>query len=344
MNKAVCRVTNTFWFTILLTQACCREASMQPFGPAGGAATTSVAAAASVAVATAASVAVAAAASVAPTRVDLRESLKSKDPSRRSAAVKQLGEIYAIPDLLEILTAPDPELRRGACDALRAGAALWINVYNFISDDATAREMGRGALLRMYETRKPGTPGTPSTPGRDGLQELVRLYSDHQRSEGDRARTRDELIQVGEAEKAEVVAALLFAMGDPDDEVRVRALSALAIVGLGVHPNDTFVTGLKALRTADVQRRLRYVDSMRRAGGLHAALIALQDSDARVREQAARVLALMRNADAVPGLTEALDDRRPEVRRQAASALEAIRTTKATGANRTNRTATASDN
>ena len=56
-----------------------------------------------------------------------------------------------------------------------------------------------------------------------------------------------------------------------------------------------------------------------------ALILALKDSDAGVRREAARALSQLNNRRAVPALASALKDANVEVRRQAAFALGQIR-------------------
>ncbi|MEE8477982.1 MAG: M56 family metallopeptidase, partial [Gemmatimonadales bacterium] len=125
------------------------------------------------------------------------------------------------------------------------------------------------------------------------------------------------------------VAALIGALDDPDRQVRMAALEALA----GMNDSRALPGALQALGSEDPEMRLAALRTVAHLGdprALPAALPLLEDSDHRVRTAAAKAAGELQDSTAIAALSKALrSDADSEVRKTAAWALGEIEDSRA---------------
>jgi HEAT repeat protein len=115
----------------------------------------------------------------------------------------------------------------------------------------------------------------------------------------------------------DAVPGLLVALGDPDENVRGRAVGALEVVG-----RPEAIEALLALLERDEAAWVRHgaLQALARLGAeevLAPAEALLEDPDARTRAAGARALGALASVRGLPALDRALTDGSPWVRRTA---------------------------
>jgi len=123
---------------------------------------------------------------------------------------------------------------------------------------------------------------------------------------------------------ADPVVALIGALDDPDRQVRMAALEALA----GMKDSRALPGAMQALGSEDPEMRVAALHAVSHMGdpvALPATLPLLVDSDHRVRVAAAKAIGEFQDSTAIAALSSALrNDTDPEVRKTAAWALGEI--------------------
>jgi len=231
--------------------------------------------------------------------------LKSRDFRKKNEAIKKLGKIKdqkARDKLFEIAQSSEwkSRLRECAVDSLGRGGRdpkLFKFLQTMAVDQKQSKEIRRSCITQLTKYRDPKSISTFAQAMKDPYR-FIRFWA-----------VRG-LIKI---QDPKAIAALVFGLGDDDEEIRKEVRDYLERIG------EEAVPGLiKAFTTPDGKKLLRYgsVGLLGRVTTLksHDALIqALNDPDERVVVIAIRGLARMQNIDSILPLIESYksgDDRR----------------------------------
>ena len=244
--------------------------------------------------------------------------LRDKDNWVSAMAAEALGEMGesaddAIPALVRSLAHINPQVRANAAEALgKMGGSGGVDGAGLGESGARRRRCSsRRSRPRPWSCDAPCDEGSHSS-GIDGGRRSRR--AGRRRGGAGQARKTDD----------EIVNALLRALTDPADPVKVEATKALPRL---VGPTESAIDGLCALLDADsawvqVHAALglgRLGPPAVKAG--QALLRAAQTAELSVREQAMRALVMIQPPEIGPALAAGLKDASGEMRKVASAGL-----------------------
>lgn len=260
--------------------------------------------------------------------------LSNRDPETRYRAAGCLGDTgdpEAVEPLAALLTDPDTGVRWKAAEALgKLGSpAVGALTKSLQHDDSDVRWMAAVALGEIGDPAAvPGLLAVLDDPdtyvrsraalalgeiGEAALEGVLTAL----RTGGERVRW-GAAIALGKIGGERAVEALIGALCDPDDDVRLRAAAALADIGEAAVPRL-----IAALGADDDRLREGATAALSQIGrvAVPSLAAALRDAgDWRIRAGVARVLGEIGDRRAIEALIQGLDDTREEVRRAAREA------------------------
>lgn len=284
-----------------------------------------------------------------------------EDEMLRQAVIRSLGKIgdpSAIPVLAGLLTKPDPETRDDTIAALvriqqqitsepASGVEFLPRIAPSLQDEDVVTHLLDSLASAELEIRKNAVVALGWLRENRAIEKLIELLEDFELEEY----VVGSLVSIGEAALPHVIKALahpeprvraalircLDWIGIPDglqacrpfltdahEEVRYQAVTALG--GIIEHPEIEDAL-LALLENPDPEFRAAVIEALGNSGsaGLKEKIIRrLSDGNPLVRLSGVRILARLRDPEAIPFLQELLSDEDDEVRAHAYSSVGAI--------------------
>ncbi len=229
----------------------------------------------------------------------------------------------------------DPKIKRGRTRtrALLAAFAILTLVVSLssISPVATAAaEAGNGApfAANISEDGSASDAGASAASATDARDTLMDASQPDAAASEDDAEAEDEDAEQRARPNPAVIAGLIRALDDEDDDVREAAARSLS----RIRSPEVTAALMAKLDDPEPQIRETIVRALGRGRSAEAGQglqAALTDANAGVRQQAAWALGNTRNREAVPALLTSLTDTENNVREQSAWALGQLRSSEA---------------